>query len=70
MCLCVRAGHKLDCVNVSLKESLLLKGIQMGDRVDDGAVLYSAALGCFAHSLVCAALACSRVVQECVTQWG
>lgn len=42
----------------------------MGDRVDDGAVLYSAALGCFAHSLVCAALACSRVVQECVTQWG
>lgn len=49
------------------------KRIQMGDRDDDGAALYRAALGRVCVSLnVCrfSPAVCSCAVHECVTQWG
>lgn len=78
MGVCVCVGHKLDssCHECVFEGINALKGIQMGDRDDDGAVLYAVAQGCFMCLLACVfacLFTCMHVCyvdRECESQRG
>lgn len=53
MCVCVCATSFSSCHECLFEGIHTLKRIQMGDRDDDGAVLYGVAVGCFVRLFVC-----------------
>lgn len=65
-CACV--GHKL-CHECLFEGMTALKRIQMGDRDDDGAVLYGVAQGCFVCLVIylCACVFVMLTMSACLS---